>query len=254
MQRNESTQPTIQPMGEGYRLLPVPPTVQGDVSVPLRRTATTVGLMLFIFAGLFVLCLGDAVGGPALFVGLVLLGAGVLRGRGWDKWTTLLLVCGVSLLGAGALLIASAYLLGVVLVLAGAVGEWEWQHQLRELAPRGMGYEEQRTPVAQGQTVRVPEAHYVMYNKPIWTPTELAYLDLVKFVDLAREHGTAERKMVGLQLRPGVSITQGVWADYCKQLIRGNVVEKDRRGNLKFSVDDRDEILDALGIPAKYRG
>lgn len=253
MERRESTQPTIQPMGEGYRLLPVPPTVQGDVSVPLRRTATTVGLLLVVFAGVFVLCLGDAVGGPAVFVGLVLLGAAALRG-GWDKWDTLLLVCGVALLGAGALLIASAYLLGVVLVLAGAVGEWEWQHQLRELAPRGMGYEEQRTPVAQGQTVRVPEAHYVMYNKPIWTPTELAYLDLVKFVDLAREHGTAERKMVGLQLRPGVSITQGVWADYCKQLIRGNVVEKDRRGNLKFSVDDRDEILDALGIPAKYRG
>jgi len=241
-------------MGEGYRLLPVPPTVQGDVSVPLRRMATTVGLLLVVCVGVFVLCVGDAVGGPAVFVGLVLLGAGAMRGRGWDKWTTLLLVCGVALLGAGALLIASVYLAGVVLVLAGAVGEWEWQHQLRELAPRGMGYEESRTPVAQGQTATETRFHQPIFvNRQVWTPEELAHRDRVRFVDLALEHGTAERKLVGLQLRAGMVITQGMWADLCKELEMAGVAERDRRGNLRFTVE-RDEILDGLGVPAKYRG
>ncbi len=192
---------------------------------------------------------------------LVLLGAGAMRGRyGWDKWDTLLLVCGVVLLGAGALLIASAYLLGVVLVLAGAVGEWEWQHQLKELAPRGMGYEEQRTPVAQAPQPAGPVWHRpIVVNRQLWTEEELAYRDRVRFVDLALQHGTSQRNLTGLSLRAGTTISQRMWDEMCKELAEVGAATRDGRGNLKWAVErdgkpDRDGILDALGIPAKYRG
>jgi hypothetical protein len=80
------------------------------------------------------------------------------------------------------------------------------------------------------------------------------YADMpsVAFVDLCLQNA-AWRDMEGKELPSGQIINQRVWREHVDELIAIGAGKVDGRNHLRITMD-RDEMLDKLGVPAKWRG